>query len=36
MYSSDLGKAINAPIIHVNANSVEDVYRTFQTAAEYR
>jgi 2-oxoglutarate dehydrogenase E1 component len=35
-YSSDLAKAINAPIFHVNADSVEDVTRVFEAAAEYR
>jgi 2-oxoglutarate dehydrogenase complex dehydrogenase (E1) component-like enzyme len=36
MYCSDLAKSINAPIFHVNANSMEDVYHVFKTAAEYR
>lgn len=36
MYSSDLAKAINAPIFHVNADSMEDVDFVFQAAAEYR
>jgi len=35
-YASDLAKAINAPIFHVNANSMEDVTFVFQTAAKYR
>lgn len=36
MYASDLAKSINAPIFHVNADSVEDVVTTFRIAAEYR
>ena len=36
MYASDLAKAISAPIFHVNADSMEDVYHVFKTAAEYR
>ena len=36
MYCSDLAKAINAPIFHVNANSMEDVHHAFKVAAEYR
>ena len=36
MYSSDLAKSINAPIFHVNADSLEDVHFAFTTAAEYR
>ena len=35
-YSSDLVKAINAPIFHVNAQSIEDVCYVFKLAAEYR
>jgi len=35
-YSSDLAKAINAPIFHVNADSIEDVHFVFRRAAEYR
>lgn len=35
-YSSDVAKAINAPIFHVNADSMEDVQRTFKFAAEFR
>lgn len=35
-YASDVAKAINAPIFHVNAESMEDVARTFRFAAEYR
>eukprot|EP00040_Diaphanoeca_grandis_P031053 m.184966 g.184966 ORF g.184966 m.184966 type:complete len:993 (-) comp32214_c3_seq1:110-3088(-) len=36
LYCSDLGKMIEAPIVHVNSDSVEDVIRVFQMAAEYR
>lgn len=35
-YCSDLAKTINAPIFHVNADSMEDVAYTFQVAAEFR
>ena len=35
-YSSDLAKAIGAPIFHVNAQSIEDVHHVFTMAAEYR
>ena len=33
MYASDLAKSISAPIIHVNADSMEDVYYAFKMAA---
>ena len=36
VYCSDLAKAINAPIFHVNADSMEDVTHVFEAAAEYR
>jgi 2-oxoglutarate dehydrogenase E1 component len=35
-YASDVAKSINAPIFHVNADSMEDVAKTFRFAAEYR
>ena len=35
-YATDVAKCINAPIFHVNADSMEDVQRTFKFAAEYR
>lgn len=35
-YASDVAKAINAPIFHVNGNSMEDVANVFRLAAEYR
>jgi 2-oxoglutarate dehydrogenase E1 component len=36
MHASDLAKCVDAPIFHVNADSVEDVHYVFKTAAEYR
>ena len=36
IYATDVAKAINAPVFHVNADSMEDVQRTFKFAAEYR
>jgi 2-oxoglutarate dehydrogenase E1 component len=36
IYCSDLAKAIDAPILHVNADSLEDVTHAFEIAAEYR
>lgn len=35
-YSSDVAKSINAPIFHVNGESLEDVAKTFRFAAEFR
>lgn len=35
-YCTDLGKMVDAPIVHVNADKVEDVIRVFQMAVEYR
>jgi 2-oxoglutarate dehydrogenase complex dehydrogenase (E1) component-like enzyme len=35
-YCTDLGKMVDAPIVHVNADHTEDVIRVFQMAAEYR
>ena len=35
-YASDLAKSINAPIFHVNADSMDDVAKVFQIAARYR
>ena len=35
-YCSDVAKSINAPIFHVNAQSMENVMRVFKIAAEYR
>lgn len=36
MYATDLAKAINCPIFHVNADSMEDVHFVFNLAANYR
>ena len=36
VYASDLAKVISAPILHVNADSMEDVHKVFEAAAEYR
>ena len=35
-YASDIGKAFQAPVFHVNADSPDDVSRVFRLAAEYR
>jgi len=32
-YSTDLAKAINAPVFHVNADCVDEVCRVFKIAA---
>ena len=36
LYSSDIGKAFEAPVFHVNADSPDDVVAVFEIAAEYR
>jgi 2-oxoglutarate dehydrogenase E1 component len=36
MYASDLGKAFNCPIFHVNADDTEAVVRIFKMATEWR
>mmetsp|Transcript_22106 Transcript_22106/g.32953 ORF Transcript_22106/g.32953 Transcript_22106/m.32953 type:complete len:826 (+) Transcript_22106:1-2478(+) len=36
LYSSDIGKAFDAPIFHVNADHPEEVTRVFELAAEWR
>ena len=36
IYCSDLAKAVDAPIFHVNADSMNDVAKVFRTAAKYR
>jgi len=35
-YASDLAKSINAPIFHVNSDSIEDVHLVFKAAAAFR
>ena len=35
-YASDLAKAIDAPIFHVNADAMEEVHMVFKAAGEYR
>lgn len=36
LYCSDIGKMINAPVLHVNGDHPEDVYRALKIAFEYR
>lgn len=36
LYCTDIAKAVDAPIFHVNADCVDDVCRVFRIAAEYR
>ncbi|CAE6523813.1 unnamed protein product [Rhizoctonia solani] len=36
LYCSDIGKMINAPVLHVNGDHPEDVYRALKVAFEYR
>mmetsp|Transcript_21593 Transcript_21593/g.64324 ORF Transcript_21593/g.64324 Transcript_21593/m.64324 type:complete len:987 (-) Transcript_21593:527-3487(-) len=35
-YCTDIGRMVGAPIVHVNADSPEDVIRVFEMAADYR
>lgn len=36
VYCSEVAQAINAPIFHVNAHSMDDVAKVFRIAADYR
>ncbi|KAB5594248.1 Dehydrogenase E1 and transketolase domain containing 1 [Ceratobasidium theobromae] len=36
LYCSDIGKMINAPVLHVNGDHPEDVHRALKIAFEYR
>jgi len=36
LYASDIGKAFDAPVFHVNADHPEEVTRVFELAAEWR
>jgi 2-oxoglutarate dehydrogenase complex dehydrogenase (E1) component-like enzyme len=35
-YATDLAKAIDAPIFHVNADAMEEVHMVFKAAGDYR
>jgi 2-oxoglutarate dehydrogenase E1 component len=36
LYCTDIGKTADAPIFHVNADSIDDVYKVCRLAAQYR
>lgn len=36
VYCTDLAKSLNAPIFHVNGDSMNDVGKVFRTAAKFR
>jgi 2-oxoglutarate dehydrogenase complex dehydrogenase (E1) component-like enzyme len=35
-YCTDIGKVIDAPIFHVNGDSIQDVVKVFRIAADYK
>ena len=36
LYCTDIGKTADAPIFHVNGDSIDDVYKVCRLAAQYR
>lgn len=36
VYCTDIAKTVNAPIFHVNADSMDDVAKVFKIASKYR
>ena len=35
-YCTDIGKCVDAPIFHVNGDSIQDVVKVFRIAADYK